>query len=233
MQLKPITLLMLLYLLFSGCSAKTQLHKISVYDYHLERKETYFLKDRIAGDNPSDIRVKVDYHFFQNTKSNFSQAMSLGNYLLDVWPEHIYASQVANRLSWASLFSIADVSPRNMYLFEIYDHNIKYLCLAVFYSKESDRLDKSRDLYWSIASSDMLLRVTEGYSNFSNLMEYLKARRLMMIVGRREEDIRYIIKAKRIFEDLKHRNPNWLKDIIQQDIKACNESVMFHKKYVK
>lgn len=204
----------------SSCVTELEPQNIYLEDYVQPRAESLFLEPQKESESPEKGLYLVDHYYFKNYEEAFKEAISYGNYYINTWYETDYASQIANRLAWVSLFLVDD----NYGSFQEFDENMYNFCRSLFYINKSITYDEEE--YWVLRGADFKTVLDNGYSNLPVLSDYLAVKRMIFIEIPMKRDLRLVDDAIERLKHIRARYPDWLPNIVQADI---DELITFYE----
>ena len=193
---------------------------LHVTDYIQSRTSDVFLEPKEKSESPEKALTMIDHMYNKNYEDAFLQALAYGNYFLSTWYGTDYASQVANRMAWLSLFLVDD----HYSTFNEFDENIYNFCRAIFYANKS--IDYDKKSYWTSAGSDLKEVIVYGYKNPIVLSHYLDVKRLIYIDIPNKRDINLVKKSIEELQAIFERYPDWLPQIVESDLQ---DQIDFYK----
>jgi hypothetical protein len=205
-------LMLLLPVMFSSCATELDPQNIYLEDYVQPRAESLFLEPQKESDSPEKGLYLVDHYYYKNYEEAFNEAIAYGNYYLSTWYETDYASQIANRLAWISLFLVDDQYGS----FPEFDENIYHFCRSLFFINKSITYDEEE--YWVLRGADFKTVLDYGYSNLPVLSDYLTVKRMVFIEIPMKRDLGLVLDAIERLKYIRARYPDWLPNIVQADL---------------
>lgn len=196
-----------------GCASSERV-VINVTDYIQSRTSDNFLEPRIESPSPEKTLSIIDHQYYKNYNEAFIQAIGYGNYFLNTWYDSDYASQVANRMAWISLFLV----DKNYSTLNEFDENLYHFCRAIFYTNKS--IDYDKKSYWTTAGSDLKEIIVFGYKNPIVFSNYLELKKLIFIDIPNKRDINLVKKTIEGLQAITERYPDWIPMIVKKDLDA-------------
>lgn len=207
-----------------SCQSAPARRTVRIEAIYLERQDPDFLQDQLASPNPDSGYLSIDRLFYEHTPQSLREMLRYGNYFLVSYPEDSKSASIANRMAWASLFLVEELSPAAPDFFEDYGRTLEMFNRTLFYATQSELLD-TRD-HWKQRATDFRNIVEQGFAEQSALFTYLQAQRLRRVEVMTRDDYQAVFRdAQRILRDLQHRHPQWLPEIVATDLSNLEQMI--------
>lgn len=219
-----VVIVLVVFISLTGCQSNQGASRITMEAEYLRRQDPDFLSERRNAANRDAAYLALRRNFDTGTERSLLETLYYGNDFIISFSEDKDAAAVAYRLAWTSLFLLRELQISDHDFFVHYGTNLEMFCRAFFYADITEELEQGSHFQQQVV--DMRNLVEYGFEEQSALFLYLQTQRIRRIIAPTAEDAiesrSYYSQVVALLENLHARYPQWLPEIVEDDIKTIS-----------